>query len=399
MTTKTKKQSSAGESKIRPSGLKLYRKIAITFIVLTVILLVVVFYFTTSKAKIIITLEPQEVKANLIVEVMDQQNFIDTLNKEAIKGIFIEREERAGKEITATGVKTVVTKLEGKARIINNSSKNQVLVATTRLLNKDNILFRIKDRVYIPADSSLKVDIYADDPESIIGEILPGKWTIPGLWPTLQEVIYAETDEVLTGGDQELNYVTANDLSTAAADMLEVLLKQADASFQNELETIQLQNNLGDLSYQIINDNVGATECDAKEGDEKGVFSCSIIGTYEAIVFQKSDLEQMVQERLNKEVAGNLDLVSFNNENYSFSVESYNEEAGRVNLKVSAYGLAAAAANSNIVNIEKIIGLDKGEAINQLESEKYIREADIIITPFWLKKLPKAKDKISVEFK
>jgi hypothetical protein len=359
---------------------------------------VIVFYFSTAKARIIITPATQEVKTDLLIQILTDENFgLDKTKEAVIKGRFIEQEVRGEKVIKTTGVKTVSTKLEGRATIINNSSKNQVLLATTRLLNEDNILFHIKDRVYIPAGTTLEVDIYADDLASIQGEIQPGKWTIPGLWEGLQKSIYAETKEVLAGGNREAAYVQAKDLSQAETTVRESLLEQAQTSLKQELEEMQLKNNLGSLSSYLLEENYDSCQCNAQEGDEVEQFKCRATGQIKAVVFQKDDLENLITEGLAKNMTKGLKLISFDQNNYSLSIDYYNKEADNVTLKVLTTGLATVTLEGIIVDLEKIGGLTKNEAREKLGQNKFIKQVDIVISPFWLNKVPKVKDRISVE--
>ena len=391
---KSKKQN-----KVKPVSLGLYKKIAISFVILTLILVAVVFYFSTTKARVIIVPGSQEVRADLIVEVLDKDGFgLDEEKEAAIKGVFLEHEVDAELTMESSGQKTISTELTGKATIVNNSSKNQALVATTRLLNEDRVLFRMKDRAYIPAGSSLEVDIYADDPTSIEGEIAPGHWTIPGLWEGLQKVIYAETKEVLFGGDKVVSYVQVGDLSRAEADVKDLLVEQARESINDELEEMQLTNNLDSLAFQVLDEEVSSYECDAKADDEVKEFSCRAEGKIKAAVFQKSDLENMIKDRLSKEITSGLKLLSFNKDNYSLNIDHYDDAIGdSVSFKVAALGIATITASSDMVDIEKISGLNKDEAIYRLEQEKFIKEANVVISPFWLNKVPKAKDRVSIE--
>lgn len=391
MPAKTKKKSSS-------LALSLYKKIAISFVLLTALLLVVVFYFSTARARIIVIPESQEIKSDLVVEVLNDEGFGLVSGEEAtFKGIFLEKEVEVTKEVEATGTKMVTSKLTGTATIFNKSSGGQALVVKTRLLNKDNVLFRIDERVFVPAGGSVEVGIYADDPESIEGIVEPGHWTIPGLWTGLQDVIYAETSETLSGGDREIKYVTAADVTRAKEEVMAQILTQVNQEVKNNVEELQLTNNLGELTYYIFKEDIGFYNCDEEEGAEVAKFNCEGKGKVKAVIFQKNDLENMIKNRLSIEIPDGLRLISFNKDNYSFNVDHYNREEDSVSLKVSAYGLATITTDSEIIDLAKIGGKNKDDAIYMLEQEKFVKEADIVISPFWLKKVPRVRDRVTVE--
>jgi len=394
MPKQTKKKK-----KTTPASLHLYSKIAVSFVVLTLILLAVVFYFSTSKAHIIIVTKPHEVKADIIVDILDGDTFGLVEGQEAvIGGAVVEKTVESEKVVESTGIKKVSGKLEGKATIINNYSRDQILVATTRLLNKDDVLFRMKDRVVVPAGGSVEVEIYADDPTSITGEVEAGTWTIPGLWSAMQEYIYAETKQILAVGDREVSYVTEADLVRAQGEMKSYAKTQADKDIETEVEEMQLKNDLSDLTYYIFKEDVGSFECDAEKDDQVEEFTCTISVDIKAVVFQNDDLEDVLKNSLAEEIPDDLNLISFNKDNYSFSLDHYGEE-GEIGLSASVRGLANMTTRTEIFAVDKILGLVREEAIHKLEQEKFIREANVIISPFWLKKVPTARDRVELEIK
>lgn len=98
--------------------------------------------------------------------------------------------------------KTVVSMEDfatGEVTIINNSAQNQALVANTRLLSPDKLLFRLTTKINVPSYQKIRANVRADKPGQEY-EISPTKFTIPGLSPILQTKIYAESKEPMAGG-------------------------------------------------------------------------------------------------------------------------------------------------------------------------------------------------------
>src|SRR3989338_2595118 len=77
---------------------------------------------------------------------------------------------------TGTSSKTVEDISTGTVKIYNNLSFAQALVATTRLLSQEGVLFRLKSAVTIPAGGSVDAPVYADLP-GVSGDIKPTRFT------------------------------------------------------------------------------------------------------------------------------------------------------------------------------------------------------------------------------
>lgn len=133
---------------------------------------------------------------------------------------------------TGEGKASAPGRSTGRATIINDTSKSYVFVATTRLLSKDGVLFRMKSPSPIPAGGSVTVDVYADEPGSG-GDIGATVFTIPGLPPALQKDIYAKSGASMSGGSarSKSKTVTQDDIDAAKKSLVDKLKKEADANF------------------------------------------------------------------------------------------------------------------------------------------------------------------------
>ena len=87
----------------------------------------------------------------------------------------------------------------GVVTLSNRTSSDQPLVATTRLLSDDGVLFRLRDSTEVPAGGSVDAAVYADEAGSG-GNIGPSHFTIPGLPTSLQDDIDGESAAPMDGG-------------------------------------------------------------------------------------------------------------------------------------------------------------------------------------------------------
>src|SRR5690606_9666825 len=139
-----------------------------------------VVYFSLVSVKIVIYPNKERTTADFTARVVNEGAAV-TAGEASVPG------QVAGVQLTvtdtfpATGKQTENVTVGGTVTVINNSSRNQPLVATTRLLSPNGELFRIRNTVQVPARSTVEnVEVYADQPSPEM-EIGPTKFTIPGL--------------------------------------------------------------------------------------------------------------------------------------------------------------------------------------------------------------------------
>ncbi|MFA7662697.1 MAG: hypothetical protein WCX88_02155, partial [Patescibacteria group bacterium] len=155
----------------------LYKVIALSFVALTLVLSLVVLFISSAKTTITIVPKDIDVSAEENIEILLDQ---DSPNELQISGKLLETNVELTDIFNVSEGETKDAPAVGWITIVNNYSKSQPLIATTRFLSTNNVLFRLKNTVTIPAGEKVTAEIYADQP-GIAGEIGPTKFTIPGL--------------------------------------------------------------------------------------------------------------------------------------------------------------------------------------------------------------------------
>ena len=190
-TTDADKNGRKEEKKIKKPWSLDYKIIGIIILLLIIIIAGSVFVvntlFESSKPRIDQTLlEPQELSLDFRVgiEEKDLHNYI--------KGEKIVKSYNWSKSYMPSSVEVIEDKAIGNITIINESSLDQPLVATTRFLSEDGVLFRLKERVTVPSQGQIEAEVYADK-EGESGNIGSSSFTIPGLSSSVQKLIYGES--------------------------------------------------------------------------------------------------------------------------------------------------------------------------------------------------------------
>lgn len=379
-----KKKSTLQQARIE----RYYNKIVVAFIVIAVLLLLCIVYFSFSKT--VITVHPatvnQEVSLNattadlggvvLLTELEDTTAFSGSSNNASHPA-----------------------KASGTVTIYNKYTKDQPLVASTRLLSDSGVLFRTDETVNVPAGNSVTVGVTADQ-EGATGNIGPSHFEIVALWDGLKDDIYAQSSAAMTGGVVTESVLSQADIDHAEATLRETLQQEALDRFEAELST---RTGLPENPYLIQDVAVVSktSSTDATVGDTGDEFHVTEKITAAAVVVNGNTLQTFIQTHAQESMKTGFALADsaesvLNNENTSITINNINDESTTAELEMNI------ELNSHITDQNNI--LDKGELTNKTADEvrayltnfEEVESVDLSFSPFWLNRTPSLKDHIII---
>ena len=360
--------------------LRIYRKIVIGFVGLTVVLIGVIVFFTLVRADI-------EVKPRKTLQSVEFLiGLAESGQKETVSGRLEERLIEGEEQVETTGTKAKTGEVAGTLTIVNVTGTPQPLVATTRFLTPEGILFRLKNRVTVPAKGKIDAEVYPDKP--LASAVAPTKWTIPGLNEAKQKLIWAESKMTIGGEGQMVRVAAADDLAKAKALVLQKLESEALKKFQDEVKS-----EFSGVTAKIISSE---TTLGAKDGEEKQNFSAHGKIKLVMAAFDRQALEDLAKTRLLLSMPEDKELISFDPKAIKISLDSYDLKGQSGTLRVYVDGEAILKRLSPILNVEKIAGMSIDDAKKYLESFEAIESVKVDIFPGWLKNIPTLKDHIEV---
>lgn len=355
-----------------------HRKLIFTFIVLTIIItLLALFGLIQQIHRVTILIFAKEHNIEI--------NFSETFDSQIIQEI-IDREESFIPKANVT-MEDFAT---GEVIIINNSAQNQVLVANTRLLSPENLLFRLKNKVMVPAYQKIKTTVRADKPGPEY-EIGPTKFTIPGLSPILQTKIYAESKEPMTGGLKKSGIVTQKDLDEAISSLKEKLQKEALTNLEKKITDPNLK-----IAFRS---EVIELKSDAKVNEEKGQFTIKLVLKVTAAPIREDELLRRVNEKLAGQAPAGQKLASINQSTFAYRLKSYDLENQKATLEMYLAGKTILSENNELFSKKYFIDKTKNEIKQYLENIEDVENFKIAFSPFFIKKTPKAENKINIIIK
>ncbi|MFA6411020.1 MAG: hypothetical protein WCW26_05615 [Candidatus Buchananbacteria bacterium] len=361
-----------------------YRYLIIGFSIAAILLLTVILYFTFARATVYISPNYQYQKVGFVVQVADE-NSEQALAQDRLGGKLLETTINLSKTFTGEAKTVNADRASGKVIIYNKNNQAQVLVATTRLLTADNKLYRITDRVTIPAGSKAEVMAKADQPgDEFIIE--PTKLTIPGLWEGLQTKIYAENPDGFKKEGVTVYGINSETIKAAAAELEKSAIEQA----KKEL-TARSGQEIPDEAFLI---KVLKLENDAKPGTDQKEFKASISLSAKALVFNQQEMKNLAAKSLPASYKNENTLASIETDTLSYTITPLDKNPENLIGQVKGEYMVK-LANIKVTALE-LAGMSRSAALKYIKSSTAVKDVSILM-PFWSRSLPVLGDKINIQ--
>lgn len=375
-------------------SLVLYRKIASGFIAAAAVLLVLILLLSTTKAVIKIVPMPRAIESSFLLSVVQEGAVNNQLSGEVVEQTF---EQAKSFAITSGEQKTILSKSGGTVTIINNSSRNQPLVATTRLLSSGGVLFRLDEGATVPAGGRVEAVVHADQ-EGPTGDIAPDKFTIPGLATSLQTLIYAESSSVMSGGQKNVSVVTQEELDENAARLEAEILAFAKEQLRAAGK--------GGWTGEVFGSEVIQKTSDTKPGEEKDAVTVSIKMTVSGVFFDADVFNGLASVKLYEKLPDGFVFVGEDGAIYqtgleltegALTISSASPSSGRAELSVELKKDAVVSNTNPFLQPEVFVGKTPEEVKNYLIAAGLASDVSVTIFPPWNGKVPVLADKIIIE--
>ena len=368
----------------------IYKKISLSFLILTALLLAGLFYYSFVKVTITIESKATAVSGKLPLDIYDETT---APSKDGgIVGAVKEVESTAEQSYSASGGQILGEEAVGKVIIYNNYIKNQPLVATTRLLTADNKLFRLKDTINVPAGGSVEAEIYADQPSAEMA-VGPTKFTIPGLWAGLQDKVYGESGEAVVYRQKKQAVIEQIDIDNGTKDLKDQLLKKVES------EAVASYKEKYKQALFKFDENLIIVTTDGNAGEEKESVLIKLTAKVVVVAFNDDAAKKLAEQKLKSSIADNQELVEFNQDKIVYLLSSADVANGAAAVEASFEGRALPKGGADLVDKQKLIGLS-GDQLNQyLAGLPEVASFEVKFSPEFFKRAPYSADRIMVELK
>ncbi len=398
----------SGNNFPQPPSPKLFRNIAVTFVLITLAVIAIALWTSSVKATVIVKAKSEPVSVDTVFDISSTP-LADQIKGRVVSGTFTEAKEFPVEVATSTPVvvaptpapvQETPTKTVGRVKIINNYSKDQPLVVKTRLLTSDGKLFRISKTVTVPSGGSIEVDAVSDEAGSEYQIQSGTKFTIPGLWIDLQHLIFAQAiTDFQSGG------IISTPTPTKKTASGKVLTAGAQAKAYEQLYAAALEKAKQSLSVEagaeagwesVYLINTAQKQSNVAPGQEADNFLAQVKLNVTAVFFPREDVLALLRTRLKEKLPQGYALADFDLSKATFKLESTDMKKGTARLAISAEAMSKLSIDSPDLRKDLIVGLPADEVIRKWSVLDGVETVDVELHPDWVRRLPSMKDKITV---
>lgn len=356
---------------------------------LGILVVILVIYSTLGSATV--TIHPQRTSVNFQIRISASTltGALDSdLNRIPGQRFTDNKEESA--EVAVTGQKDVVQKASGKIMIYNKGSGAQRLVATTRFRSSEGLVFRIPATITVPAATgstlgAISSEVFADKPGPDYN-IGPDKFTIPGFEGTPKfNQFYAQSDKNMGGGQIGMaKVVTEADFTNTQEDLKKKLQDEIASSVKSQIGSLKI------LDSSVI--KFGESETNAKVGEAADRLSMKLTASVDTIAFRESDVRQLLDSYLAKN--GNLQLLD-DGLKINYVNPMISDDLKSMLFAAQVSGQAVPRLDTGKI-IKDISGMNEAAIRDYFRGIKEIESTRVILSPFWVKHIPKNLTKIKL---
>jgi len=369
-------------------------RILATFVALALIAGSGAVYMFAGNAQVVIMPFSKKIDLEMSANVSNQFATIDvTFGK--IPGQLFTVDKSVTQEFVTTGERDVAQKAKGKVTIYNAlGAAPQTLIATTRLESPEGLIFRTLRNVVVPGMSgttpgAVEVEVIADKASDTYN-IGPAKFTIPAFKEKGDTARYqkfsAESTVVMKDGSSgKTKIVTEEDLAKAKEIVTQKLQEEIKEALNQEASGLKI----ADTADVIILETIASTLVD----QPAEVLTVTMKGQLKTMGFKEDDLWSLVKQYIEKNygltvVPDKLDL--------QYKATNMNESRGVLELTLKLVGNGYGQINTGRI-IEDLLGKGEGDIVGYLKQAEGVAEAKVLLSPFWVKKVPKKKEKVQIQ--
>ena len=363
---------------------RFYKTVAISFLCLTLILLGVIGFMSSKRATITITTKEDPIDAQTTVTIGSTDPTASVSGVVTSTLVSVQMPFSPTGSTTSTGVST------GTVTLHNDSDAAQPLVATTRLQTPDGILFRLKDKVTVPANGTVSAAVYADKigDSGNVGPIT--RFIIPGLNETRQKQVYGSSDQAMAGGIVTIGVLSADDIEKAKKEVISALEKKG----QEQLKALYPDK---PLVYSLVSQDITGIPTDI--GKEVASFHLTGTATLVGVFYNADQVKAAGEDAMKKHVVDDIGILHTTATEPTVVLGEYHADKGTAEIIISYTGIVTLNPESKQLQKMVFFGKTKEEVRRDLLSLDHVYGVDVTFTPMWVTTVPYVPDHVDVVVK
>lgn len=358
---------------------RVYKFIALSFLLITVALLGVILFMSSKRATIVIETKASPVDVTAVATMSEGEK------TRALSGIVTTTVVTVTKEFQPTGTREDPGVATGTVTLHNDSNVAQPLVVTTRLLTPEKVLFRLKEGVVVPARGTIRASVYAAK-EGKEGNVTSTLFTIPGLPAARQKEVYATSEMAMRGGVVEVGAVSQTDLERAKKVISEQLAKEGEKQLMAAYAG-------KDAAFRVVQE---VTEGSAEVGTEVASFVLTGKATVLGVFYDKKMMTEWATEMLARRALPDVEVIQPSGEAPVVTIDEFDLQKNEVDVEVFYAGRAMLNPESKQIDKGIFYGKTKDEVRRYVLSLDHVRGVEVKLSPAWILTVPHIADHVSV---
>lgn len=363
---------------------RFYKVVALSFLGLTVALLAVIVFLSSKRATIAIVTRPDPIEVNIRILVNGPESNTSIAGSVAL--FVVDHTDT----FSPTGNREEPGIADGSMTITNESALDQPLVATTRFLSSDGVLFRLKNYTVVPAKGSAEALVYADK-EGAEGNIGPSKFTIPGLSESRQKQVYGTNTASMTGGIKIIGTLSADDVSRAKQVLLADMLDQGKAALS--------EKQLGKTGVFSTVQEVISLSDNTAVGDEVSAFTLVGKATVVGVFYDAAELSKLGEVLLSARAIDDAEQVQPSGDDPVVTLGTFDADLNTAALDVFFRGIATINPESKQLDKIMFYGKTRDEVRRYLLTLDHVYGVDVTFHPAWTQTVPHVAEHVDVVVK
>ena len=379
------------------SKLNLPKKLVTLLGFVVVIVLGIVVYISIGNAKITIKPRVNPLDFSIQVSVSDSFQSVDA-ELRRIPGQLFSIDKNIEETFNATGERDVVQKARGKITVYNEyGTTPQVLIATTRFESESGLIFRTLKTITVPGTTvqngkiipgTIEVEVIAEKAGDTYN-IPAAKFTIPAFKEKgdsdRYQKFYGKSEEATKGGIiGKSKVVTEQDYMTAKQKMEERLKTEIGEDLKQQTAGLKI--------LTPTQPDIEEIKSNAQIDEATDNFIVTAKAKIKIIGLKESDLFLLINQYIGK--TNNLMMLP-EKLKLEFTSIQFNKETNKLDFIMAVKGPAYDKIDQDKI-ITDLIGKNRNEITNYFKGIESIASANVLLSPFWVRKVPTNKDKIKL---
>jgi len=379
--------------------IRLNKKLLIFGAVFSIFVITFIVFLFLPKANINLVIKSEKFSRSFDL-VADKNIVSPDLEKNSIPAQISETFLEKSTKAEASGKKQIGQKAKGSVKIYNYYDSDAQTLAVGTKLTKDGRVFKTTQAVTVsgvtkqagqdvPGTATVSVEAEKEGDQY---NVTAGKFAVSG-YPSAS--FYGQSSQNMSGGYSRLITIVSQQNTDSAKDsLLNDLNNQAKDELSKKVSSdFELVD--GALQTEIVEFST-----DPGIDAEASEFTAAIKIKVSALVYKKSELDQLIEENFRKAVEEKeKEVVEISKDQLNKTVKNVDLAKGTMSITVS--GEANVAPKLDQAKLKtSLVGKSRMEAEDYMAGFQEVESAEVELWPFWVKKIPTLTEslKINIEY-